>query len=54
MKYTVKAECNVSFYLVTISELYSFLSVRIIKIVMSSSVQLTSKFWEALSFDRVL
>lgn len=42
MKYTVKAECNASFSLVIISELYSFLSIRIIKIVISSSVQLIS------------
>lgn len=44
MKYTMKAECNVSFSLVTISELYSFLSIRIIKIVISSSAQLISNF----------
>lgn len=44
MKYTVKAEYNASFSLVTISELYSFLSIRIIKIVISSSVQLISNF----------
>lgn len=44
MKYTMKTECNVSFSLVIISEVYSFLSIRIIKIVISSSVQLISNF----------